>query len=187
MHTWYSTNAIGKGWNLSLLPHWWVKIRVSQQFCNVLVTRGTIQQLQVLFAKVVKVTNYTEQWDTKFNFASGPGDLGSIPGRVIPKTQKMILDAALLKTQRYKVRIKSKVDQSRECRSALPLHIFVVVIEKGAFRSPSAKVANFTYNSSAMKWWFSEISGQVHLPQRQQLIYWKWHQYVTSQGMAYYR
>ena len=24
-------------------------------------------------------------------FANGPGDLGSIPGRVIPKTQKMIL------------------------------------------------------------------------------------------------
>ena len=24
-------------------------------------------------------------------FANGPGDLGSIPGRVIPKTQKMVL------------------------------------------------------------------------------------------------
>ena len=30
-------------------------------------------------------------------FANGPGDLGSIPGRVIPKTQKMVLDASLLK------------------------------------------------------------------------------------------
>ena len=29
-------------------------------------------------------------------FANGPGDLGSIPGRVIPKTQKMVLDASLL-------------------------------------------------------------------------------------------
>ena len=27
-------------------------------------------------------------------FAYGPGDLGSIPGRFIPKTQKMVLDAA---------------------------------------------------------------------------------------------
>ena len=36
-------------------------------------------------------------------FANGPGDLGSIPGRVIPKTQKMILDASLLNTQYYKV------------------------------------------------------------------------------------
>ncbi len=38
-------------------------------------------------------------------FANGPGDLGSIPGRVIPKTQKMVLDAALLNTQHYKVRV----------------------------------------------------------------------------------
>ena len=29
-------------------------------------------------------------------FANGPGDLGSIPGRVIPKTLKMILDTTLL-------------------------------------------------------------------------------------------
>ena len=28
-------------------------------------------------------------------FANGPGDRGSIPGRVIPKTKKMVLDAAL--------------------------------------------------------------------------------------------
>ena len=47
-------------------------------------------------------------------FANGPADLGSIPGRVIPKTQKMVLDASLLNTQHYKVRIKGKVKQSRE-------------------------------------------------------------------------
>ena len=33
----------------------------------------------------------------------GPGDWGSILGRVIPMTQKMVLDAALLNTQHYKV------------------------------------------------------------------------------------
>ncbi len=27
-------------------------------------------------------------------FANGPGDRGSIPDRVIPKTQKMVLDAS---------------------------------------------------------------------------------------------
>ena len=32
-------------------------------------------------------------------FANGPGDLGSILGRVIPKTVKMVLDASLLNTQ----------------------------------------------------------------------------------------
>ena len=53
-------------------------------------------------------------------FASGPGDLGSIPGRVIPKTQKMVLDASLLNTQHYKVQIKGKVEQSRERSRALP-------------------------------------------------------------------
>ena len=37
-------------------------------------------------------------------FANGPGDRGSIPYRVIPKTQKMVLDAALLNTQHYEVR-----------------------------------------------------------------------------------
>ena len=34
------------------------------------------------------------------------GDHGSIPGRVIPKTLKMVLDTYLLNTQRYKVHIK---------------------------------------------------------------------------------
>ena len=40
-------------------------------------------------------------------------DLGSIPGRVIPKTQEMVLGASLLNNQHYKVRIKGKVEQSR--------------------------------------------------------------------------
>ena len=53
-------------------------------------------------------------------FANGPGDRGSIPGRVIPKTKKKVLDAALLNTKHYKVRIKSKVEHSREWSSALP-------------------------------------------------------------------
>ena len=50
----------------------------------------------------------------------GPGDLGSIPGRVIPKTLKMVLDTTLLNTQHYKVRFKGKVEQSWEWSSALP-------------------------------------------------------------------
>ena len=53
-------------------------------------------------------------------FANGPGDRGSVSGQVIPKTQKMVRDAALLNTQHYKVRIKGKVEQSREWSSALP-------------------------------------------------------------------
>ena len=53
-------------------------------------------------------------------FANGLEDLSSIPGQVIPKTQKMVLDASLLSTQHYKVRIKGKVGQSWERSSALP-------------------------------------------------------------------
>ena len=53
-------------------------------------------------------------------FANDPGDLGSIPGRVIPKTLKMVLQTSLLNTQRYKVRIKDKVEKSRERSGALP-------------------------------------------------------------------
>ena len=47
-------------------------------------------------------------------FANGLGDLSSIPGRVIPKTLKMVHDTSLHKTQQYKVHIKGKVEQSRE-------------------------------------------------------------------------
>ena len=53
-------------------------------------------------------------------FANGPGDLSSIPGRVIAKTLKMVHGAFLLNTKQYKVRIKGKVEQFRERSSALP-------------------------------------------------------------------
>ena len=42
------------------------------------------------------------------------------PGRVIPKTFKMVLDTSLLTTQKYKVRIEGKVEQSSERSNALP-------------------------------------------------------------------
>ena len=53
-------------------------------------------------------------------FANGQRDLGSIPGRVIPKTFKMVLDTSLFNTQQYKVRIEGEVDQSRERSKILP-------------------------------------------------------------------
>ena len=53
-------------------------------------------------------------------FANCPGYRGSIPGLVIPKTQKMIPEDALLNTQHYKIRNKCKVEQSGEWSSALP-------------------------------------------------------------------
>ena len=75
-------------------------------------------------------------------FTSGPGDLGSIPGRVMRKPLKMVLDTYFLNSQQYKVHIKGKVEQSTERSGALPYTSVVVAIEKGAFWSPSTTVAN---------------------------------------------
>ena len=61
-------------------------------------------------------------------FANGSGDWDSIPGRVLPKTQKIVLDAAFLSTQHYKVKIKGKVEiQGKELRP--PLHFGVVAVK----------------------------------------------------------
>ena len=67
------------------------------------------------------------KWDKNEH---GPGDLGSIPGRIIPKTLKMVLDTSLLNTQQYKVCIKGKVEHPT-------LYFGVVAIEKEAFWLPS--------------------------------------------------
>ena len=47
-------------------------------------------------------------------FTNDPGDQGSIPSRVIPKTKKMVLDAPLLNTQHNKVSIKGKWNNPRK-------------------------------------------------------------------------
>ena len=46
--------------------------------------------------------------------AFSPGRRGSIPGRVIQNTKKMVLDTSLLNPQHYKVWIKDKMEQPRE-------------------------------------------------------------------------
>ena len=63
-------------------------------------------------------------------FANGLGDLGSIPGCVIPKTLKMALDTSLPNTQHYKVHIKGKVEQSRERSNTLPLQLYLLYQKK---------------------------------------------------------
>ena len=50
-------------------------------------------------------------------FANGPGGLVSIPGRVIPKTLKMVLDTSLLNTQQYTV---SRVKWSNPGKGVAP-------------------------------------------------------------------
>ena len=44
-------------------------------------------------------------------FANGSGDLGSIPGPVIPKTQEMVLDASILYLTLSIIRYGSKVKE----------------------------------------------------------------------------
>ena len=58
------------------------------------------------------------------------------------QTQNMVLDTSLLNTQHYKVRIKSKIEQSMERGSTLQ-YLGVVAIEKGALGSPPTTVANY--------------------------------------------
>ena len=83
-------------------------------------------------------------------FANGLGDLGSIPGQVIPKTQKMVLDASLLNTQHYKVRIKGKIEQSREGVAPSPTP-WCSSYRKGSLRVTLdyGRQLYFTYSSSS--------------------------------------
>ena len=106
------------------------KLRILTFYCNNLVLMTTYFSQKYLTYK--DLLTY-ELWTVLFLpmfplpdigvmvrvFAYGPVNLGSIPGRVIPKTQKMVSDASLLNTQHYKVRIKGKVEQSRERSSTL--------------------------------------------------------------------
>ena len=59
----------------------------------------------------------------------------SIPGRVLPKTQKMVLDAALINTQHYKARTRvSGANQGIQKRP--PLHLCVVADGERGSGSP---------------------------------------------------
>ena len=73
-------------------------------------------------------------------FANGLGEQGSIPGWVIPKTQKMVLDAACLTLST--IRYMSRVKWSNPGKGVV---FSPTSIEKGIFRSPLTMVANFTY------------------------------------------
>ena len=76
--------------------------------------------------------------------ANGLGDLGSIPGRIIPKTLKWYLIPPCLTFSNIRyVPYKSGAIHGKEYHP--PLHLGVVAIEKGAFWSPSTMVDNYTF------------------------------------------
>ena len=62
----------------------------------------------------------------------------------------MVLDASLLNTQHYMVRIKSKVERFRE-RGSAPLHLGVAVIKKRAFESPNLQLYTLDDNEEISK------------------------------------
>ena len=77
-------------------------------------------------------------------FANGPGDRGSIPDRVIPKTQKWYLIPPCLTLSI--IRYGSRVKWVNRGKGVVPsLHLGVVAIEKGIFKRPLTTVANFTF------------------------------------------
>ena len=69
-------------------------------------------------------------------FTNGLQDQVSIPGQVIAKTHKTLLDTNLLNSQHHKIWIKGKRAIQEKEKHPL-LHLSVVAIEKGAFRSPT--------------------------------------------------
>ena len=79
-------------------------------------------------------------------FANGPGDLGSIPGRVIQKLLKWYLIPTCLTLSN--IRYVSMVKWSNPGKRVVPSRTLgVVAIEKGAILLPSTTLANFSYFS----------------------------------------
>ena len=85
----------------------WTRVAVFISYNDNDYTTGTSTKKNIQLVGLIRV------------FANGPGDQGSIPGWVIRKTQKIVVDAASLNIQHYKVWVKSKVEQSREWSCAL--------------------------------------------------------------------
>ena len=92
-------------------------------------TYNRISELKLVTQSSLQIAGLQEYATTPSNqsiglmvivFTNGPGDCGSIPGLVIPKTQKMVLDTSLLNTHHYKVCIKGKLKQSKEWSSTFP-------------------------------------------------------------------
>ena len=88
------------------------------------------------------IANIFYHWRDSWIFVSGPVDRGSIIGRIISKTQKMVLNAFLFNTQNHKVRIKGKWSNPVKgvAFSSIPRYN-----EKGAFESPWTPLDQLIY------------------------------------------
>ena len=115
----------GHSWG-GVLPHCWGAVSVfyspsrlgKELFWQKLILNWTVWNRTIWIKWIAWNRNVFD--NKKLLISLGPGDLGSIPGRVIPKTLKMVLDTYLLNTLQYKVRIKVKMGQSWERSSTHP-------------------------------------------------------------------
>ena len=90
-------------------------------------------------------------------FTNSPEDLVPIPDWIILKTQRTVLDAALLNTHHYKVRIKGKVEQSREWSSTSPIPRCISLKREpsGYLRLGSPTLLTYLYKNTF--WWIRRI------------------------------
>ena len=72
-------------------------------------SKNTLKYCIITFFKAILKTKFDSElimtdshWLVVRVFVNGQGDLGSVPGHVIAKTLKMVLDTSLLNTQQYK-------------------------------------------------------------------------------------
>ena len=72
-------------------------------------------------------------------FANGPEEQVQSQIKSYQRLKKKVLDAALLNTQHYKVRIKSKVEQSREWSSTLPYTLVLWLLKKEPLGHPQLR------------------------------------------------
>ena len=100
-------------------------------------------------------------------FAKGLGDQVSIPGRVIPKTQTMILDASFLNTQHYEL----WVEQSKKRCSALPytlglprLRLLRYLLQRRKHHSKNRGNLSMTLNYSRWQASSSDTQQSVEYP-----------------------
>ena len=118
--------------------------------------------------------HYIPQWRSGRVFTNGGEDSGSILGQVIPKTQKMEVDASLLNTQHYKVLIKDK--WSSPGKGVAPSTVFQwSSFWKGAFRLPSTMVSQFIYlcYNSSMN------GGNLYLDQHNNIFIFQYFWYLS--------
>ena len=113
LHTWYQVFIFNKN-HLDTIRQF--QVFLSNTY-NYMVTRNYFCLIIIICLHTVKwfqVTNNNNNTDRAISrmFANSPGDWGSILGRFIQKTQKMVLDTTLLNIQHYKLQIKGKVEQS---------------------------------------------------------------------------